>query len=52
MSASRVAVISYFQPVVVIVLAALFLGDHPSKHLVIGTLLVMVGVVLAERGQK
>jgi drug/metabolite transporter (DMT)-like permease len=52
MSASRVAVISYFQPVVVIVLAALFLGDHPSKHLMIGTLLVMVGVVLAERGQK
>jgi drug/metabolite transporter (DMT)-like permease len=52
MSASRVAVISYFQPVVVIVLAALFLGDHPSKHLVIGTVLVMIGVVLAERGQK
>ncbi len=37
MSASRVAVISYFQPVVVIVLAALFLGDHPSKYLLIGT---------------
>jgi drug/metabolite transporter (DMT)-like permease len=52
MSASRVAVISYFQPVVVILLAALFLGDHPSNHLLLGTALVMVGVVLAERGQK
>jgi drug/metabolite transporter (DMT)-like permease len=52
MAASRVAVISYFQPIVVIVLAALFLGDHPSKNLMVGTLLVMVGVVLAERGQK
>jgi len=52
MSASRVAVISYFQPVVVIVLAAIFLGDHPSRYLLIGTVLVMIGVVLAERGQK
>jgi drug/metabolite transporter (DMT)-like permease len=50
MSASRVAVISYFQPIVVIVLAALFLGDHPSKYLLIGTALVLAGVVLAERG--
>jgi drug/metabolite transporter (DMT)-like permease len=50
MSASRVAVISYFQPVVVIVLAALFLGDHPSKYLLFGTALVLAGVVLAERG--
>jgi drug/metabolite transporter (DMT)-like permease len=50
MSASRVAVISYFQPVVVIVLAVLFLGDHPSKYLLVGTALVLAGVVLAERG--
>jgi drug/metabolite transporter (DMT)-like permease len=51
MSASGVAVISYFQPVVVIVLAAAFLGDHPSKHLLFGTALVLAGVVLAERGK-
>jgi drug/metabolite transporter (DMT)-like permease len=42
---------SYFQPVVVIVLAALFLGDHPSRYLLVGTALVLVGVVLAERGK-
>lgn len=50
-TASRVGAMSYFQPVVVIVLAALFLGDHPSRYLLVGTALVLVGVVLAERGK-
>ncbi len=50
-TASRVGAMSYFQPVVVIVLAAIFLGDHPSRFLIAGTALVLVGVVLAERGK-
>jgi drug/metabolite transporter (DMT)-like permease len=50
-TASRVGAMSYFQPVVVIVLAALFLGDHPSRYLLAGTALVLVGVVLAEHGK-
>jgi drug/metabolite transporter (DMT)-like permease len=51
MSASRVAVLSYFQPVVVIVLSVLFLNEHPTRNLLIGTALVLVGVYLAERGR-
>jgi drug/metabolite transporter (DMT)-like permease len=51
MSASRVAVLSYFQPVVVIVLSVLFLSEHPTRNLLIGTALVLVGVYLAERGR-
>jgi drug/metabolite transporter (DMT)-like permease len=51
MSASRVAVLSYFQPVVVIVLSVLFLSEHPTRNLLLGTALVLVGVYLAERGR-
>ncbi len=51
MSASRVAVLSYFQPVVVIVLSVLFLSEHPTRNLLIGTALVLIGVYLAERGR-
>jgi len=51
MSASRVAVLSYFQPVVVIVLSIIFLSEHPTRNLLLGTLLVLVGVYLAERGK-
>jgi drug/metabolite transporter (DMT)-like permease len=51
MSASRVAVLSYFQPVVVIVLSVIFLGEHPTRNLLAGTALVLVGVYLAERGR-
>jgi O-acetylserine/cysteine efflux transporter len=51
MSASRVAVLSYFQPVVVIVLSVMFLSEHPTRNLLIGTALVLVGVYLAERGR-
>ncbi len=51
MSASRVAVLSYFQPVVVIVLSVLFLSEHPTRNLLVGTALVLVGVYLAERGR-
>lgn len=51
MSASRVAVLSYFQPVVVIVLSVTFLSEHPTRNLLAGTALVLVGVYLAERGR-
>jgi drug/metabolite transporter (DMT)-like permease len=52
MTASRVAVMSYFQPVVVIVLSVAFLGEHPTRNLLLGTALVLVGVFLAERGKS
>ncbi|HEY4879719.1 MAG TPA: DMT family transporter [Candidatus Acidoferrales bacterium] len=51
MSASRVAVLSYFQPVVVIVLSVIFLSEHPTRNLLVGTALVLLGVYLAERGR-
>ncbi len=51
MTASRVGAMSYFQPVVVILLSIAFLGDHPSRNLLEGTALVLVGVFLAERGK-
>ena len=51
MSASRVAVLSYFQPVVVIVLSVIFLSEHPTRNLLGGTALVLLGVYLAERGR-
>jgi drug/metabolite transporter (DMT)-like permease len=51
MSASRVAVLSYFQPVVVILLSIVFLSEHPTRNLLAGTALVLAGVYLAERGK-
>jgi drug/metabolite transporter (DMT)-like permease len=50
MTASRVTAVNYFQPVGAIVLAAIFLGEHPTAHLLAGAALVVVGVYLAERG--
>ncbi len=52
MTASRVGAVSYFQPVVVILLSMAFLGERPSRMLVEGTALVLVGVFLAERGKS
>ena len=51
MSASRVGAMSYFQPVVVILLSMIFLGEHPTRNLLAGTTLVLLGVFLAERGK-
>jgi O-acetylserine/cysteine efflux transporter len=51
MTASRVGAMSYFQPVVVILLSIAFLGEHPTRNLLEGTALVLVGVFLAERGK-
>ena len=52
MTASRVGAVSYFQPVVVILLSIAFLGERPSRMLLEGTALVLVGVFLAERGKS
>ncbi|HXE74261.1 MAG TPA: DMT family transporter [Candidatus Xenobia bacterium] len=50
-SASRVIAFSYLQPVIVTVLGVLLLGDRVTPHLLGGGLLVLIGVVLAERGR-
>jgi drug/metabolite transporter (DMT)-like permease len=52
MTASRVGAVSYFQPIVVILLSMAFLGERPSRLLLEGTALVLVGVFLAERGRS
>jgi drug/metabolite transporter (DMT)-like permease len=52
MTASRVGAVSYFQPIVVILLSMAFLGERPSRMLLEGTALVLVGVFLAERGRS
>ena len=49
---SRVVVINYLQPLLVFLLASVFLGEHPSGHLLTGTVLVLAGVYLAERGAR
>ena len=49
MTASRIGALCYFQPIIVILLADAFLGEHPTRHLLLGTLLVLLGVILAER---
>jgi drug/metabolite transporter (DMT)-like permease len=50
MSASRIAAVSYLQPIVVILLSVAFLSENPSRNLLLGTALVLLGVYLAERG--
>ncbi len=52
MTASRVGAVSYFQPVIVILLSMAFLGEPPSRMLLEGTALVLLGVFLAERGKS
>lgn len=52
MTASRVGAMSYFQPVVVILLSIVFLGERPTRNLLEGTTLVLLGVFLAERGRS
>lgn len=50
MDASRVAAVNYLQPIGAIVVAAAFLGEMPTRHLVFGGVLILLGVYLAERG--
>lgn len=52
MTASRVGAVSYFQPVIVILLSMAFLGERPSRLLLEGTALVLMGVFLAEKGKS
>jgi drug/metabolite transporter (DMT)-like permease len=52
MDPSRVAVINYLQPILVILAAAAFLSERPSGHLLLGTAIVLAGVYLAERGAR
>jgi len=47
--ASRVAAINYVQPFLVILLSVLFLGEHPTGHLISGGVLVLIGVYFVER---
>jgi len=49
MEPSRLATINYLQPILVILLASKFVGEHPTGHLLGGGALVLVGVYLAER---
>ncbi len=49
MEASRVAAVNYFQPVIVLLLSVAFLGEHPTRFLLAGGALVLLGVYLAER---
>ena len=50
MSASRIAAVSYLQPIVVILLSVAFLSENPTRNLLLGAALVLLGVYLAERG--
>jgi len=52
MTASRVGAVSYFQPVIVILLSMAFLGERPSRMLLEGTALVLLGVFFTERGRS
>jgi drug/metabolite transporter (DMT)-like permease len=51
MEASRVAAVNYFQPIGAILVAGLFLGEVPTRHLLLGGTLILLGVYLAERGK-
>jgi drug/metabolite transporter (DMT)-like permease len=50
MPASRVSALSYLQPLIAITTAIPLLGEPITKSLVIGGILILLGVLLAERG--
>jgi drug/metabolite transporter (DMT)-like permease len=50
MEASRVAAVNYLQPIGAIIVAAAFLGETPTRNLLLGGALILLGVYLAERG--
>jgi drug/metabolite transporter (DMT)-like permease len=51
MEASRVAAVNYFQPIGAILVAAIFLREVPTRHLLLGGVLILLGVYLAERSK-
>ncbi len=48
MDASRVVVLNYCQPVIVVLLSIPILGEHPTRSFVVGSALVLLGVYMAE----
>ncbi len=50
MTASRLAAVGYFQPLLVIILGILFLGEQVTGSLLVGGGLVLFGVYITERG--
>lgn len=48
MDASRVVVMNYCQPVIVVLLSIPLLGEHPTRNFVAGSALVLLGVYMAE----
>lgn len=48
MDASRVVVLNYCQPVIVILLSIPILGDYPTRNFIVGSALVLLGVYMAE----
>jgi drug/metabolite transporter (DMT)-like permease len=49
MEASRVVVVNYFQPVVVVLLSIPLLAERPTTRLLVSGVLVLLGVYLTER---
>lgn len=47
--ASSVTAVNYAQPMIVILLSIPILGEHPTRYFIAGSLLVLLGVYLAER---
>lgn len=50
--ASRLALTGYSVPVVAVTLAVVFLGEHLTLSIVAGAVLIVIGVVLAERSTQ
>lgn len=48
MDASRVVVLNYCQPVLVILFSIPILGEHPTRNYIAGSVLVLLGVYMAE----
>ena len=51
MEASRVSAVNYFQPLGAILVAGIFLGEIPTRHLILGGALILLGVYMAERAK-
>jgi drug/metabolite transporter (DMT)-like permease len=51
-SASRLAAISYFEPIAVVILSIFFLGEQITRSLIVGGVLVLFGVYLTETGRE
>lgn len=50
LEAGKVAVVSNLQPIIAVILGWLFLGEPVTAHFIAGTLLVITGVFLTQRG--